>query len=249
MDQADDHKPGKGNAMAQPSLGSEVAAQVGRNIVTGMYMPGSLVEDESALAERFHVSRTVIRDAIKILVGKGLLDVRRGIGTRVRDREHWALLDSEVLDWQISTDTDDGLVFQLDEVRQLFEPQAAAWAATRATRADVDEIAEALQAMRDDVSDAADFLDADARFHRAILRAAHNDFLLALSGITHSALHSSIRLTNASHESNQSALSYHQAVFEAIEQGDSMAAQQAMVRLIEEADRRLRRLTGRAEPC
>ncbi len=67
-----------------PSLSTQITGELGRRIVGGKYPPGSLLPDETALAERYRVSRAVVRDAVKILVGKGMLEVRRGIGTRVR---------------------------------------------------------------------------------------------------------------------------------------------------------------------
>lgn len=91
----------RSNAMS-PSLPVQVAKELGRRIVAGTYTPGSLIDDENRLAERFQVSRVVVRDAVKILVGKGLLDVRRGIGTRVKTRDNWALLDDDVLAWHLS---------------------------------------------------------------------------------------------------------------------------------------------------
>jgi GntR family galactonate operon transcriptional repressor len=66
------------------SLATQVAREIGRRIVGRSYKPGDLIEDEARLADKYQVSRSVIRDAVKILVGKGLLEVRRGIGTRVR---------------------------------------------------------------------------------------------------------------------------------------------------------------------
>ena len=65
-----------------PSLATQIARELGRRVVAGSYVVGGLLEDEAALAARFQVSRSVIRDAVKILVGKGLLEVRRGVGTR-----------------------------------------------------------------------------------------------------------------------------------------------------------------------
>lgn len=82
-----------------PSLASQVAREIGRRVVSGLYKPGDLLEEEGALAERYQVSRSSVRDAIKILVGKGLLEVRRGIGTKVRSRNDWGLLDDDVLAW------------------------------------------------------------------------------------------------------------------------------------------------------
>ena len=85
-----------------PSLSSHVASEIGRRIVIGQYLPGALVDDEGALAKRYQVSRIVVREAVKILVGKGLLDVRRGIGTRVKPRTECGLLDDDVLAWHLS---------------------------------------------------------------------------------------------------------------------------------------------------
>ena len=218
-----------------PSLSSEVAAQVGRDIVTGAHSPGTLLEDESALSVRFGVSRTVIRDAMKVLVGKGLLEVRRGIGTRVKPREEWGLLDDDVLAWQLSVPANPDMLLQLAETRQLFEPQAASWAAQRATRAELEEIGSAIQAMKDEVDNPRQFVIADARFHRAVLRAAHNEFLFALAGIIYSALLSSIRLTNPDRDTNRKILPFHEAVSDAIIRGDSDEAKARMTFLIKDA--------------
>ncbi|MGQ7843644.1 FadR/GntR family transcriptional regulator [Granulosicoccus sp. 3-233] len=218
-----------------PSLSSEVAAQVGRSIVTGAYSPGSLLEDEAALAIRFGVSRTVIRDAMKVLVGKGLLEVRRGIGTRIKPREEWGLLDDDVMAWQLSVPADPAMLLQLAETRQLFEPQAAFWAAERATPAELDEIGSAINAMQDEVDDPRKFVVADARFHRAVLRAAHNEFLLALAGIIYSALLSSIRLTNPDRDTILIILPFHEAVSDAIIRGNSEEAKARMAFLIKDA--------------
>ena len=78
-------------------MSSRVAREIGRLVVGGQVRPGEMVEEEGALARRYGVSRTVVRDAVKLLVGKGLLEVRRGIGTRVKPRSDWGLLDDDVL--------------------------------------------------------------------------------------------------------------------------------------------------------
>ena len=84
------------------SLSVQVAREIGRRIVAGIYEPTKLIEEENSLANRFSVSRSVVRDAVKILVGKGMLEVRRGIGTRVKSRSEWMLLDDDVLAWHQS---------------------------------------------------------------------------------------------------------------------------------------------------
>lgn len=229
-----------------PSMGSEVAHQIGRSIVTGLYLPGSLIEDEASLAKRFGVSRTVIRDAVKVLVGKGLLEVRRGIGTRVKPREHWALLDVDVLSWRLATPAESSMLLQLAEVRQLFEPQAAAWAAQRATASEVADILNAVEDMRADVADVELFLAADARFHRSVLRAAHNELLFALSGMIYSSILSNVRMKNPDPEANRKIVPFHREVYNAINCRDDIDAKLKMTLLIEDASRRMDALMATA---
>jgi GntR family galactonate operon transcriptional repressor len=224
------------------SLCSQVASEMGRRIVTGRYAPGSLVDDEGTLSERFQVSRTVIRDAVKILVGKGLLDVRRGIGTRVKDRRDWGLLDDDVLAWQLSGPPEASTLQQLMEVRQVFEPRGARWAASRASVEDLQEIGAACDLMDAEINNAEQFVVADARFHRAVLRAAHNEFLSALDGVIYSTLLFSIRLTNPNTEANALSLPLHRSVYEAIKSGDTSLAESRMNDLLEDASRRMSEL-------
>ena len=159
--------------------------ELGRRIVAGACPPGSLIEDEAMLAGRYRVSRSVVRDAAKILVGKGLLEVRRGIGTRV-----WAdrgMLDDDVLAWHQSAPPSAGFLWQLMGVRQAIEPKAARWATEWASDEDICEIRDAQIGMEDEKESVEDFIISDARFHRSIIRAAHNDFLAAMEGIIFSA--------------------------------------------------------------
>ncbi len=229
-----------------PSLGTDVAHQIGRSIVTGRYRPGSLIEDESSLASRFGVSRTVVRDAVKVLVGKGLLEVRRGIGTRVKLREQWALLDADVLAWRLSTPADSAMLLQLAEVRQLYEPQAAAWAAQRATQSEVADILDAVDDMSAKVADTEMFLAADARFHRSVLRAAHNELLFALSGMIYSSLFSKVRMKVPDPDTNRKIVPFHREVYNAINRRDDIDAKLRMTLLIEDASRRMNVLMATA---
>ena len=96
------------------SLANQVSRELGRRVVAGIYAVGELIEDENALTEKYQVSRSVVRDAVKILVGKRLLEVRRGIGTRVRPRTEWVLLDDDVLAWHQSAPIRMDFLTQLD---------------------------------------------------------------------------------------------------------------------------------------
>lgn len=229
----------KQTAGLTPSLASQLARELGRRIVAGSYPPGRLLEDETALAERYQVSRSVVRDAVKILVGKGLLEVRRGIGTRVRDRSHWGLLDDDVLAWYQSAPPDSDFFRQLMDIRKVMEPKAARWAAERAGEEQLAEIKAAIECMERETGAVEDFIIADARFHRAILRAAQNEFLVAMEGVIFSALLSSIRLTNRDPRENAESIPFHRAVYEAIAARDAGRAELCMSRLLGDTDERL----------
>jgi DNA-binding FadR family transcriptional regulator len=222
------------------SMATHVARGIGTRIVSSAYLPGNLVEDEAALARHYKVSRSVIRDAVKILVGKGLLEVRRGIGTRVRSRANWGLLDNDVLAWHQSVPPDPDTLLQLMDVRQMIEPQAARLAAERASAADIAGITAALIQMEQNTDSIGEFVVADAAFHRAILRATGNEFLIALEGLIFSALLSSIRLTNRRPRDNKTSLSLHRNVAEAIARRNGAAAEDEMRTMLADASARLR---------
>lgn len=220
-----------------PSLASEVARELGRKIVSKNYQPGSLIEDEAALAEQYKVSRSVVRDAVKILVGKSLLEVRRGIGTRVKPRQMWGLFDDDVLAWSQSAPPDPATLKKLMEVRKTFEPKAARWAAERGSHENHAEIQLAMTGMVENESSLEEFLKSDARFHRAILRATENEFLIALEGLVFAGLLSILKLTNLSGRDN--AIPLHRAVCDSILARDGHQAELNMTTLLDDADLRL----------
>jgi len=222
-------------------LSSQVARELGRRVVAGVYKSGDFIEDENTLAEKFGVSRTVIREAVKILSSKGLCGIRRGIGTRVEPRTAWRLLDEDVLAWHQSAPPRVETMAQLMEMRLILEPNAAKWAATRATESDLDAIVQAVATMEQSKSDADAFVVADAGFHRAVLRAAHNEFMAALEGVIYAALLTSIGLTNNDPADNESSIPFHRAVSDAIARQDGDAAEEQMRRLLSDATTRLHR--------
>lgn len=224
-----------------PSLSTQVARELGRRIVAGTYEPGELIDDEMALAERYRVSRLVIRDAVKILVGKGLLDVRRGIGTRIQSRNNWVMLDDDVLAWHLSAPPNKDFLRQLMEIRLAIEPKAARWAAERATDEDIAKIKEAYTRMEKEKGSLEDFVVSDALFHRAVLIAAHNEFLATMEGVIYSALLVSIRLTNEDPRNNDVSVPFHQEVYEAIVARDGDRAEAITQKLLGDANQRLER--------
>lgn len=221
------------------SLSTQIARELGRRIVAGTYGPGKLIDDEGALGERFQVSRAVIRDAVKILVGKGLLEVRRGIGTRVRERSNWGLLDDDVLAWHQSAPPSPVFLRQLMDLRQVIEPKAAAWAAARGSEADHRAIEAAMDRMEAEKGSIEDFVVADALFHRAVIRATGNELLRSMEGMIFSALLSSIRLTNSDPRENETSIPFHRAVTDAIVDRDAKLAEARMEALLADTHDRL----------
>lgn len=229
----------KSSATMTPSLSVQVARELGRRIVSGSYEPGSLIDDELALTDRYQVSRVVIRDAVKILVGKGLLDVRRGIGTRVRPRHQWTMLDDDVLAWHITAPPNVDFLRQLMDIRLAFEPRAALWAAERANEEDLADIESACESMEAEKQSVEKFVIADAMFHRSVLRSAHNEFLSAMEGVIYSALLLSVRVTNQDPIKNAASVPFHREVYDAIVARDGQLAQQLTETLLNDASQRL----------
>lgn len=225
--------------MVAPGLATQISRELGRRIVSGGYAEGDFIEDETTLASRFGVSKSVIREGIKLLVGKGLLNVRRGSGTRVCERNQWMLLDDDVLAWHQSITPQSSFLSQLMDMRRMIEPQAAGWAAEFGTQSAHDEIERAHGRMEQEIRSAEDFVVADALFHRAILRAADNEFLLSLEGVIFSALLTSIKLTNADPRENASSIPFHRNVMKAILARDAEVARREMLAHLDDTSARL----------
>ena len=221
------------------SLAIQISRELGRRIVAGIYKSKELIEEENSLAKRYKVSRSVIRDAVKILVGKGMLELRRGIGTRVRARSEWMLLDDDVLAWHQSAPVRSEFLKQLIEIRLVIEPKAARWAAERGSLESISVIKEAIEKMEEKKKSLEDFVMADALFHRAVFRAAQNDILTNMEGIIFSALLDSIRLTNKDPRENENSIVFHREVAESIFQKNPGRAEFTMEKLLGDAKDRL----------
>ena len=214
-------------------LHREVVHQLGLFVLGNGTAPGATLPDETALSERFGVSRTVVREAIKVLASKGLVESRPKVGTQVRPRRSWNLLDSDVLVWRYEAGPDEGFLEDISEVREIIEPPAAAFAAKRATTVEVAEILAWCDRMEDAAADDGDdYIDADMGFHTAILDACHNDLLAQLSDTITMALRLSRRLTVSVPGSSLAAMPAHWAVARAIRDHEPRAAEDSMRELL-----------------
>ena len=151
---------------------------LGHRIAAGVYAEGETLPIEQELADSLDVGRNALREAVKVLSGKGLISTAPRAGTRIRPRQEWNLLDPDVLKWHADPDTATrGFMLDLIEVRRIVEPKAAELAAVRATREDVAGILSAYEKMAAEDADQDQRLEADIDFHSAILKASHNEVL------------------------------------------------------------------------
>ena len=151
---------------------------LGSRIAAGIYQEAETLPIEQELASSLEVGRNSLREAVKVLSGKGLLSTAPRSGTKVRPREDWNMLDPDVLNWHADPEiASESFMLDLIELRRIIEPKAAELAAERGTKEDVAEILAAYEIMADAGTDRQQRLAADIEFHTAVLKASHNDVL------------------------------------------------------------------------
>ena len=205
-----------GRMATEVLVSGRVADALGGAIVRGEHPAGSVLPSELDLCDQFGVSRTGVREALKMLGAKGLIAPRRRVGGIVTDRSQWSLLDPDVLRWMRGATTDMGLLKDLARLRLAIEPEAARLAALRGHEKDIAAIRIAGEAM---AADPARALVADIAFHVALLRASGNRFFQALGPMVESALAMSIPVTNEVKQVPKADVALHMAVHDAIRDG------------------------------
>ena len=208
--------------------------RLGSSIVRGEVPAGKSLPIEAELGKKFGASRTVMREAVKILSTKGLIGQRPRVGTFVHPEEKWDLLDAEVLTWILDRHYSHALVREFLEVRIGIEPAAAALAAVNATDADKDLLKQKLDRMKGAIDGHFDPIAADIAFHATILEISHNRFYHQLTPIVETALRFSIRLTNKA-KGGLADYDAHAKIYKAIRSGNADAASKACRELIREA--------------
>lgn len=203
---------------------------LGRAIVTGAYA-GKRFPTEADLTLQHGVSRSVTREAVKMLTAKGLLSARPRQGTIVEPPEAWNLFDPDVLGWLLDRKFSLGLLRQFNELRIAIEPAAAQLAARTADEDGRAAIHAGFARMVAADAGEEDALDADIAFHAAILRATGNPFFAQFETVVTTALQSSIRFTNR-FKGRSADLAAHEAVLVAIAARDGGAAHHAMEQII-----------------
>lgn len=210
--------------------------KLGQAILAGRYEVGASLPPEPVLCEELGVSRTVVREAIKSLVAKGLLVTGPKLGTRVLNDEHWNWFDADVIAWQAQAGLSSEFVRDLQELRLVVEPAAVRMAAIKATGEDILRLEQAYGGMKMAVEDGGDYVTYDLRFHQGLLQASHNRMLIqmgrALSALLRMSFEISTRIKNGPRDS----LPLHRAVLDAVIAHAPEQAERALMVLIEAAN-------------
>jgi DNA-binding FadR family transcriptional regulator len=226
-------------------LHGQIVHGIGRRILSGKIRPGELLPADVGLP----ASRTVLREAIKVLAAKGLVESRPKTGTRVSPRQRWNLLDPDVLAWQQDESPPVAFLGKLTEVRMIIEPAAAELAARRATAAQIEAIEAAFQemegALRPGNEDFEAFDRADILFHHAIVLACGNDLLQQMGQVVYAALLLSFKATSRLPGRARASLPEHRAILNAIRGRQARRAGLAMRRLVGSTAREIESLSER----
>jgi len=229
-------------------LHGQVVHGIGRRILSGKIRPGELLPADMGLP----ASRTVVREAIKVLAAKGLVESRPKTGTRVSPRHKWNLLDPDVLAWQQDGASPVAFLSKLTEVRLIVEPAAAELAALRANPKEIEVIEGAFREMEAALGDGAEdyeaFDRADIVFHQGIVRACGNDLLQQMGQFVYSALLLSFAATSRLPGRAKESLPDHRAILNAIRGRQARRAGAAMRRLVRSTAREIESLSEPKQP-
>ncbi|WRZ14799.1 FadR family transcriptional regulator [Streptomyces sp. NBC_00341] len=223
----------RGSASRGRGLHGQLVQQLGQMIVSGdLGADRPLVPEE--IGQRFEVSRTVVRESLRVLEAKGLVSARPNVGTRVRPVSDWNLLDPDIIEWRAFGPQRDDQRRELNELRWTIEPLAASLAAGHGR----DDLQQRLVDMVEIMGHALGQGDvitcarADAEFHALLIQAAGNRMLEHLSGIVSAALHVSGGPVTGCDRPNEGSLGHHARIVDALASGDSAGAESAMRQLL-----------------
>ena len=217
-----------------PETGQHHAAldRIGRRIVAGEYPAGSPL-DLGVIGTELGVSRSVVREALRVLDTLGMARAWPKRGTFITNRSEWSWLHPLVLAWYGETHDDIAFLDAVAQMREIIEPKVAGIAAQRRTEQELAGLQSALERMAAAVSDTDAFIDADVQFHRVLLNATHNELLMQVGSVVEAAIRNhdvAVSVKNAS-----AALGLHRDVAAAVAHGASAPAEAAMLKVLAQA--------------
>ena len=208
---------------------------LGEAILAGRFGVEGALPPELQLCAELSVSRTVVREAVKSLVAKGLLQTGPKVGTRVRPSEHWNWFDPDVIAWQAKAGLTPEFLRDLQDLRRIVEPAAMRLAAERATAQDIAAVETAFAGMRHAVEEGGDYVTHDLAFHLGLLHASRNRMLIQMSRALGALLRTSFEISTRLQDGPRSSLAMHRAVLDAVRAHAPDDAERAVRRLIDGA--------------
>ncbi len=208
---------------------------LGAAIVAGRYATGASLPPEPMLCQELGVSRTVVREAVKSLIAKGLITTGPKVGTRVLSEDHWNWFDPDVIIWQSKAGLTPEFLRDLQDLRRVVEPAALRLAAERATAQDIAEIELAYTGMKRAVEEGGDYVTFDLRFHQCLLQASRNRMLVQMSKALGALLRTSFEISTRRRNGPRSSLPLHREVLDAVIAHNPDRAEKAIRVLIDGA--------------
>ncbi|MGV3551792.1 FadR/GntR family transcriptional regulator [Rhizobium sp.] len=224
-------------SVRRPRVRRNVTVAIAQDIFSDRYPSGSALPRENDLCQEYGVSRTVIRESLKVLESKGMVRGKPRIGTTVSDRDEWNILDADVLEWMGPQIGDFDLLGCILEARRTIEPAAAELAAQRASAQEIADLERAWTDMRDSRDDPERFTEADVRFHAVLLNASHNQVFRRLSSAIHAALQHTLHASNIAVDDREDAVAIHGELVEALRLRDTARARDCSNRMLDLAAR------------
>jgi GntR family transcriptional regulator, galactonate operon transcriptional repressor len=224
-------------------LHDKVTREIALGIMRGTIGQGEAgLSTEGDLCRHFNVSRTILREAVKVLVAKGLIELRPKTGIRVRPRNEWNLVDPDLLGWLCEAGVDALFIRDLCEVRAIVEPAAAELAASRASGEEIKELLHWFHLIEVNTRNEAARLEADRNFHSTIFTACHNVFLTQMNTTVGVALRATQQIGVHLPQVMEESVLAHKEVADAIARRDSAGARAAMERLIQQSTEHIHRV-------
>ena len=218
-------------------LYEQIANQIRNLISDGTLRPGDQLPSERELAEQFGVSRTVVREAIRVLGEKGLIEIQAGKGTFVTDSfDKMSDVMRDTLDWVVKVSLANGML-DLVQVRELLEPGIAAIAAEMAEAEEIEIMKKAVVVMDNSMGDADAYVDADLEFHLALAEATQNSVIPVLIDPIIGLLHEQRKRIFKVEGGPQRGQFHHKRILETVIKQDPIAARQAMIAHLEQVRR------------
>lgn len=229
--------------MELQGLHGQVVDRIGRSLAADELRAGEVLRLED-VQERYGVSRTVAREAVRVLESKRVVTSRPRVGITVRPMAGWNLYDPQVIRWRLASPQREAQLRELAELRAAVEPSAASLAASAADAAARDELSAHAGAMADAArtGDSKRFVEADAAFHRTLLGASGNGMFAQLAEVTEELLVARRDLSLMPHDIDMAAVRRHREVADAVAAGRPAEAARAVVRIVDAAHSEVERL-------